>query len=237
MALSAVRRVVRSNPQGPKAFRTSIPRMNAAWPGDHTQRTYDGPSQRQVSFFAQLRTGTAPLNGYLHLIKATETSLCDCGEATESRISSCSVRNSMSSGNTWEALAARAIFRVCMEAGHPMIVKTGHRTRMPCQLPSTSPERLSDFIITRTSDGEHQYAVSDVVSHSQSNPTHYKTLVKLGVKKLVELCIYYWGHPLLYTFSGSVMVWMLLSGNLEKNHQPYAISCRRRAPLSSLGIR
>ena len=40
-------------------------------------------------------------------------------------------------------------------------------------------------------------------------------VMKLGVKGLIELCIYCWGHPLLYTFSGSVVVWMLLSGNLQ----------------------
>ena len=40
-------------------------------------------------------------------------------------------------------------------------------------------------------------------------------LMKLGVKELIELCIYCWGHPLLYTCSGSVAVWMLLSGNLQ----------------------
>jgi hypothetical protein len=40
-------------------------------------------------------------------------------------------------------------------------------------------------------------------------------VMKLGVKELIKLCIYCWGHPLLYTFSGSVAVWMLLSGNLQ----------------------
>jgi hypothetical protein len=40
--------------------------------------------------------------------------------------------------------------------------------------------------------------------------------MKLGVKELIELCIYCWGHPLLYTCSGSVAVWMLLSGNLQQ---------------------
>lgn len=40
-------------------------------------------------------------------------------------------------------------------------------------------------------------------------------LMELGVKELIKLCIYCWGHPLLYTFSGSVAVWMLLSGNLQ----------------------
>ena len=41
-------------------------------------------------------------------------------------------------------------------------------------------------------------------------------MMKMGVKDLVKLCIYCWGHPLLYTFSGSVAVWMLLSGNLQQ---------------------
>lgn len=41
------------------------------------------------------------------------------------------------------------------------------------------------------------------------------SMMKLGVKELVQLCIYCWGHSLLYTFSGSVAVWMLLSGNLQ----------------------
>lgn len=36
------------------------------------------------------------------------------------------------------------------------------------------------------------------------------------MKELTELCIYCWGHPLLYSFSGSVAVWMLLSGNLQR---------------------
>jgi hypothetical protein len=38
--------------------------------------------------------------------------------------------------------------------------------------------------------------------------------MKYGVKGLIELCIYCWGDPLLYTYSGFVAVWMLLSGNL-----------------------
>jgi hypothetical protein len=42
-------------------------------------------------------------------------------------------------------------------------------------------------------------------------------MMKLGVKELIELCIYCWGHPLLYTFSGSVAVSVLLSGNLPQS--------------------
>lgn len=40
--------------------------------------------------------------------------------------------------------------------------------------------------------------------------------MKLGVKELIVLCIYCWGHPLLYTCSGSVAVWTLLSGSLQQ---------------------
>jgi hypothetical protein len=43
--------------------------------------------------------------------------------------------------------------------------------------------------------------------------------MKLGVKELIKLCIYCWGHPLLYTCSGFVAVWMLLSGNLQQVNQ------------------
>jgi hypothetical protein len=46
---------------------------------------YDDLSKRQASILAQLRTGMTPLNDYLHIIKAVETNLCDCGEAVESR--------------------------------------------------------------------------------------------------------------------------------------------------------
>ena len=59
--------------------------MDASWPGGHTRSIYDSLSKKQASILAQLRTGMTPLNGYLHMIKATETDLCDCGEATESR--------------------------------------------------------------------------------------------------------------------------------------------------------
>ena len=55
-------------------------------------------------------------------------------------------------------------------------------------------------------------------------------LMKLGVKELIELCIYCWGHPLLYTFSGSVAVWMLLSGNLQQMAQ--ATERRRTSTLT-----
>ena len=53
--------------------------------GGHTRRIYDSLSKKQASTLAQLRTGMTPLNGYLDVIKATETGLCGCGEVIESR--------------------------------------------------------------------------------------------------------------------------------------------------------
>lgn len=76
---------MRAKVQQPAAFGRSVRRMDAAWPGGHTRSIYDRLSKKQASILAQLRTGITPLNGYLHMIKATETDLCDCGEATESR--------------------------------------------------------------------------------------------------------------------------------------------------------
>jgi hypothetical protein len=36
------------------------------------------------------------------------------------------------------------------------------------------------------------------------------------VREFVDLSIYCWGNPLLYTLRASVEVWMLLSGNLQR---------------------
>jgi hypothetical protein len=55
--------------------------------------------------------------------------------------------------------------------------------------------------------------------------------MKLGVKEFIELCIYCWGHPLLYTCSGFVAVWMLLSGNLQHLPAP-AVAFALPEPLS-----
>jgi hypothetical protein len=78
-------RLVRASLQAPTMFGESVCRIDTAWPGDHTRRVYDSLSKRQASALVQLRTGMTPLNGYLHFMGASETSLCDCGEAAESR--------------------------------------------------------------------------------------------------------------------------------------------------------
>ena len=71
--------------QVPATVGASLRRIDTAWPGNHTRRMYDDLTKRQASILAQLRTGMTPLNGYLHNIKVAETSLCECGEAVESR--------------------------------------------------------------------------------------------------------------------------------------------------------
>jgi hypothetical protein len=51
-------------------------RVDAALPGKYTRRLYDKLSWKEASVLAQLRTGIARLNGYLHRIKAAATDQC-----------------------------------------------------------------------------------------------------------------------------------------------------------------
>lgn len=85
MVRNAQQRLSLATSRTPTTFGESVRRIEAAWPGSHTRRIYDGLSKRQASVLAQLRTGMTPLNGYLHNIKAVGTNLCECGEAIESR--------------------------------------------------------------------------------------------------------------------------------------------------------
>ena len=57
--------------------------MDTALPGKHTRTLYDGLKRREASVLAQLRTGIARLNGYLHQIRALESDQCECGQARE----------------------------------------------------------------------------------------------------------------------------------------------------------
>jgi hypothetical protein len=58
-------------------------RIDIALPGKHTRQLYDQLSWKEASVLAQLRTGMARLNTYLHRIKATPTDQCTCGQARE----------------------------------------------------------------------------------------------------------------------------------------------------------
>jgi hypothetical protein len=58
-------------------------RVDIALPGKHTRRLYDGLPWKEANVLAQLRTGMARLNSYLHRINAAPTDLCACGQARE----------------------------------------------------------------------------------------------------------------------------------------------------------
>ncbi|KAM3462860.1 hypothetical protein MY5147_009757 [Beauveria neobassiana] len=54
-------------------------KIDAAPPGSHTREIYEEWSWRERSALAQLRTGMAKLNSYLHRIKAVTSEQCACG--------------------------------------------------------------------------------------------------------------------------------------------------------------
>jgi Reverse transcriptase (RNA-dependent DNA polymerase)/Endonuclease-reverse transcriptase len=57
--------------------------IDTALPGRHTRGLYDKCKRNEANILAQLRTGMARLNSYLHKIRAAETDMCECGQARE----------------------------------------------------------------------------------------------------------------------------------------------------------
>ena len=57
--------------------------VDSALPGPHTKMLYDSLDREKASILAQLRTGHARLNGYLHRIGKTDSDLCECGVERE----------------------------------------------------------------------------------------------------------------------------------------------------------
>jgi hypothetical protein len=57
--------------------------VDTALPGKHTRALYNGFKKEKAGILAQLRTGMAKLNGYLHRIGAVGTDRCTCGQAKE----------------------------------------------------------------------------------------------------------------------------------------------------------
>jgi hypothetical protein len=57
--------------------------VDRALPGQHTRKLYDAVKRRESNVLAQLRTGMARINSYLHRIGAADTDTCDCGQAPE----------------------------------------------------------------------------------------------------------------------------------------------------------
>jgi ribonuclease HI len=58
-------------------------RVDTALPGKHTTQLYDRLTWKEATVLAQLRTGMARLNAYLHRIGVAPSEQCACGQAAE----------------------------------------------------------------------------------------------------------------------------------------------------------
>ncbi len=67
----------------PKGVGEYSKKVDMALPGKHTRILYDNLKRNEARILAQLRTGMARINGYLHQIGAAETEACACGQARE----------------------------------------------------------------------------------------------------------------------------------------------------------
>jgi hypothetical protein len=76
----AERRKHRTLPEG---FRKHLKKIDAAIPGRYTRKLYDALGRNEACVLAQLWTGIARLNGYLHHIGAIDTDQYACGQARE----------------------------------------------------------------------------------------------------------------------------------------------------------
>jgi hypothetical protein len=76
----AAQRAERSLPIGVGKYSRE---MDIALPGTHTRTIYDTLKKKEATILAQLRTGIARLNGYLHMIGVAESDLCVCERAKE----------------------------------------------------------------------------------------------------------------------------------------------------------
>ncbi|KAK0368980.1 hypothetical protein CLIM01_13660 [Colletotrichum limetticola] len=81
IALQSVRQKYGALPNNVGAHSKKI---DVALPGRHTRELYDELSWKEASILAQLRTGMARLNWYLHQIGAIAWAQCACGQAAES---------------------------------------------------------------------------------------------------------------------------------------------------------
>lgn len=81
--LNTVRAKQRTGKKIPERIGRYSKNIDIALPGKHTRILYDTFKRREASVLAQLRTGMARLNGYLHQIGAAESDQCTCGQAKE----------------------------------------------------------------------------------------------------------------------------------------------------------
>ena len=74
---------IKANGALPEGIGKHSKNVDAALLGKHTKAMYNTLKKKEASTLAQLRTGMARMNGYLHRIGASETDQCDCGTAKE----------------------------------------------------------------------------------------------------------------------------------------------------------
>jgi hypothetical protein len=67
----------------PKGIGKYTIEMDRALPENHTKLLYNSFKRTEAEILAQLRTGMARLNEYLHRIGASESDQCACGQASE----------------------------------------------------------------------------------------------------------------------------------------------------------
>jgi hypothetical protein len=86
-AKSTTINIARAKQQERKALSEGVGRYSreiaTALPGKHTHTLYNTLKRKEASILAQLRTGMARLNGYLHQIGAAESDQCVCRQAKE----------------------------------------------------------------------------------------------------------------------------------------------------------
>jgi len=81
--ISRAKTELQQDRQLPKGVGKYSKRIDTALPGKHTQILYNSLKRTEAIVLAQLRTGMAKLNGYLHQIGAIESDCCICGRARE----------------------------------------------------------------------------------------------------------------------------------------------------------
>ena len=81
--LTEMKRAIKAKVALPKDVGKHSQEVDAALPGKHTKEIYDTLNKKEAGTLAQLRTGMARINDYLHRIGVSDTDQCDCGAAKE----------------------------------------------------------------------------------------------------------------------------------------------------------
>ena len=76
--LAAILQKSREKRELPKGIGKYTIEIDGALPGKHTKLLHDSFKRTEAEILAQLRTGMARLNEYLHRTRASESDQCDC---------------------------------------------------------------------------------------------------------------------------------------------------------------